>query len=171
MELSELAEGLVVTDRQRKRDVSIVDRTDEMLTERLSKYSSVLPTEPAEAATMIELYVSGNDVETIADELGQVPMIVAKTLHITGMDGISPLAPEDREPLYRWLRGGISGAEAKRQLDVNEYEFALAAFVESHDPHESIATAVEGALAPRQNASVRKRDTLADTMSDGMDLP
>jgi hypothetical protein len=49
----------------------------------------------------------------------------------------------------------------------SDREFALAAFVATHDPVEGAAEAVESALSASGDAMVEKRDALAATLPDG----
>ncbi|WP_224333113.1 hypothetical protein [Haloprofundus halobius] len=49
-------------------------------------------------------------------------------------------------------------------------EFALAAYVETHEPVEELADATSGELTPATNATVAKRDALAETMSDASEF-
>ena len=60
--------------------------------------------------------------------------------------------------------------EAVELAGVSEREFALAAYVETHYPIDGAREAIEGALAPGDDAAVAKRDALGETMSDVNDL-
>ena len=49
----------------------------------------------------------------------------------------------------------------------NTTEFALAAFVETHDPVPGARDTLEGALAPGGDAAVDKRESLGEAIGDG----
>jgi hypothetical protein len=97
-------------------------------------------------------------------------MTAAKTLYLCGEPGVSPLGPTGREIVRDWLAGDLSRADAVALTGAGETEFALAAYIESHDPVPDLVEAAEAELAPRQNASVTKREALAETMTDATDF-
>jgi hypothetical protein len=97
-------------------------------------------------------------------------MTAAKTLHLCGEPGISPLAPTARRIVRDWLAGEVSRSDAVSLTSANETEFALAAYVEAHDPIPELVEAAEATLTPSRSASVTKREALGDTMSDATDL-
>ena len=165
MPLSDIAEGLEITTRQRNRGVATVDDTDATLSERLSAYESDLPCDPVAAATVIETHTAGNSVGDSAQAAGVEPVIAAKALHLLGVSGINPLGPMSREIVRDWLAGGIARSEAVALTGGNETEFALAAFIETHDPIDGATAAIEGAFEGGER-STQKRDLLADTMTD-----
>lgn len=53
---------------------------------------------------------------------------------------------------------------------MNETKFALATFIETHESLDEVREVVEGAQALGGDATVRKRDALAETMSGVGDL-
>lgn len=166
--LSDIADGIEVVDEQRDRGVATVDDTGEDLATALADYAGDLPCSPSAGATVVETFAGGAAVGTAAREAGVVPVTAAKTLHLLGVEGVSPLGPTAREIVRDWLSGDLSHAEARELTGASEREFALAAFVESHDPLAGASDAVEGALSSRSNAAVRKRDRLSGAM-DGVD--
>jgi hypothetical protein len=170
MELSDIAAGLEVVDEQRERGVAAVDDTDRDLAERLVAYEDEFPCEAAGAAAVAETFTAGGDLEAAADAGGVAPVTAARALHLLGVDGVSPLAPDERGPVRAWLAGERSRTAAKEDLGVGERAFALAAFVESRDPLEGAREALDGALAPGEDAAVEKRDRLSGTMSDAEEL-
>jgi len=170
MELSEIADGLEVVEEQREHGVAAVDDTDRGLAERLGAYEGDLPCDAAVAATVAEAFTAGDDLEAAAEAGGVAPVTAARALHLLGVDGVSPLSPDEREPVRAWLAGERSRTAAKTATGADERAFALAAFVESRDPLPGARDALEGALGPRDDAAVAKRDRLAGTMTDAEDL-
>jgi hypothetical protein len=170
MTLSDIAAGIEVTAEQRKRGVPTVDGTDTGIAAQLSAHADRLPCDPTAATTVIEAYTRGTSVETVAHRAGVAPMTAAKTLHLCGEPGISPLAPTARRIVRDWLAGEVSRSDAVSLTSANETEFALAAYVEAHDPIPELVEAAEATLTPSRSASVTKREALGDTMSDATDL-
>jgi len=165
MGLSDIAAGVEVVDEQRDRGVASVDRTGDDLAGRLEPYGEDLPCTPTEAATLVEAYAGGTSVGEAARGAGLSPTDGAKALHLFG-ESVSPVGPIGREVVADWLDGQLGRTEAVELAGVSECEFALAAYVESHEPIDGAREAVEGALAPGGDAAVEKRETLGETMSD-----
>jgi hypothetical protein len=170
MGLSDIAEGIEVTAEQRERGVPTVDDTERDLRSRLEPHADALPCTPAAAATIVESHAAGTSVGESAREAGVAPMTAAKTLHRCGVAGVTPLSPTARRVLRDWLAGELPRTDALALTDASEAEFALASYVETHDPVPELEEAVEGALTPGASASVTKRDQLAETMSSVVDL-
>jgi hypothetical protein len=170
MALSDIADGLEVTTRQRERGVATVHDADAPLARRLERYADDLPCEPAEATAVVEAFVAGQSVGESARDAGLAPVTAAKALHLLGIDGVSPLSPTGREVLRDWLDADLSRSDALALADASDREFALAAFVETHDPLDGAREVVESALSPRGDAMVEKRDALGETMSGVADL-
>lgn len=170
MALSDIAEGIEVVDEQRDRGVATVDDTGGDLADSLAAYADELPCAPEEAATVVEAYAGGAAVGAAGHEAGVVPVTAAKTLHLLGMEGVSPLSPIGREVVRDWVAGELTHAEARELSGADEAEFFLAVFVETHDPLPGAGEVLERALAAGGNASVDKRDHLEETMSDVDDL-
>jgi hypothetical protein len=166
MGLSEIADGIEVTATQEERGVSTVDATDADLDERLAPFAESLPCEPAQAATVLERYTAGGSVGAAGHAAGLAPVTAAKTLHLLG-ESVSPLGPTGRDIVRDWVAGDLSRSEALELTRVGETEFALAAYVETHEPLEAACAAVEGVLAARQTSDERP---LAETMSETTDL-
>lgn len=169
MGLSEIAAGLEVTAEQRDRGVATVEATDASLEARLADFADDLPCSPAAAATLVEAYADGTSVGDAARAADLAPVTGAKTLHLLG-EPIRPLSPVGRDVVRDWLDARLPRTDALALTGAGETEFALAAYVESHDPIDGAREALEGALAPGGNAAVAKRDALAETMSDATDL-
>jgi len=169
MDLSEIAAGVEVVDEQRDRGVATVDRTDGRLVDRLDEYAPQLPCDPAAAATLVEAYAEGKSVGAAARAAGLAPTDGAKTLHLFG-ESVSPVGPAGREVVRDWLEGRLARTAAVELAGVTDAEFALAVYVETHDPLAGAREAVEGTLTSDGDGAVDKRDALAGTMSDVGDL-
>jgi len=164
MGLSAIAAGLEVTDEQRDRGVATVDDTDAPLSERLAEYETDLPCTPDEAATVVEVYAEGRSVGTAAS-VAEVPSVTAaKTLHLLG-EQVCPLGPTARDIVRDWLAADLSRTEALELTGATEREFALTAYVETHEPIPGAREAVAATLAPESGG-----DPLAETMSGVSDL-
>ncbi|WP_137286542.1 DUF7858 family protein [Halorussus salinisoli] len=167
MALSDIADGLEVTTEQRDRGVASVDATADSgdLRERLAEFAADLPCDAVSAATIIEGHTSGQSVGDTAHDAGVAPMTAAKTLHLLGCEGVSPLTSDAHRIVRDWLSADLSRTEARELAGANETEFALATFVETHNPLPGASDLVEGAFARDGDAAVEKRDALAGTMS------
>lgn len=170
MALSDIAAGLEVTTEQRDRGVATVDDTGRALHERLAEFADSLPCDPDAAVAVLESYTTGSSIGESARRAGVAPITAAKTLYLLGADGVSPLPPMGHEIIRDWLSADLSRSEARSLTGANETEFALATFIETHEPLDGAKEAVEGALALGGDATVRKRDALAETMSGVGDL-
>ena len=164
MGLSEIAAGVEVTEEQRDRGVATVDETGDGVRDRLAAHADALPCTPAAAATVLSTYRRGRSVGDCAREAGVAPMTAAKALHRCGVDGVVPLAPAARRVVRDWVAGELSRAEARELAGADEAAFALAAYVETHDPHPGLVDAAAGERAPERSATVEKRDRLADAL-------
>jgi len=165
MGLSEIAAGVEVTTEQQDTGVATVDDTDADLAARLSEYAEALPCEPESAATVIEAYAAGRSIGSAARIADVPPVTAAKTLHLVG-ESVSPLSPTGRDILRDWLTAELSRTEAMELAGASEAEFALAAFVETHDPIPGARDAVAGTLEPDDDGV----DPLDDAMSGVSDL-
>jgi hypothetical protein len=146
MGLSDLAEGVTVTETQRERGVAAVDRTGGSLADRLSACADDLPTDAATAAAVIERYAAGGSVGRAA-AVGSVPTVTAaKVLHLVG-ESVSPLSPTGRAVVRDWIAGEVSRSEALSLTRASPAAFALAAYVETHDPLPAAQAAVEATRA------------------------
>lgn len=161
MGLSEIAAGIEVTERQRECGVAAVDDTDASLAERLTPFETALPCSTTEAATIVEAYASGTAVDACGHAADVPPVTAAKTLHLLG-EQVSPVGPQGREIVRDWLTGELSRRDAMGLTGVGERTFALAAYVESHDPLPAARDAVEGALS----SPLGETDPLGEARSD-----
>jgi len=159
MALSDIAAGVEVTTHQRDRGVAAVDETDASLSERLAPVADEFPCSAATAATVVEAYAAGRSVGDAGRAAGIAPVTAAKTLHLVG-EHVSPVGPQGRELVADWLAGELSRSDAIALAGVTEQEFALAAYIETHEPLPAARDAVEGAL------TTEERDPLGETMSD-----
>jgi hypothetical protein len=160
MGLADIAEGIEVTETQDAQGVVTVDDTDATLAERLEPFASALPCSVDEAATVLERYTACGSVGEAGRAAGLPPMTAAKTLHLLG-ESVSPATPLQREMLADWQAGELSREEAIELTGLNETEFALAAYVETHEPIEEACVAVEGVLAGQ---SLGEEEPLADAV-------
>jgi hypothetical protein len=147
MTLSEIAEGLEVTAGQDERGVAVADDTDTPLADRLDGHGDDLPCTPAATATLVDAYTAGRTVGDAAEEAGITPMTAAKTLHRCGVSGVCPLAPTRRGVVRDWLDGRIARSEAVELAGGDDADFALATYVETHDPLPAVADAVAAGVA------------------------
>lgn len=160
--LSEIAAGLEVTAEQSERGergVAAVDDTDADLAARLDAFADDLPCTPAAAATLVESYTRGASVGDAAREAGVAPVTGAKALHRLG-EPVQPLSPTGMEIVRDWLDARLSRTEALELVGGDETAFALAAYVETHDPITGAPEAVGGAL------DTGLADPLSETRSD-----
>lgn len=167
MGLDDIAAGVETTTRQRDRGVAAVDRRERSLRERLADYDEALPCTPAAAATVHETYAGGASVGEAADAAGVAPVTAAKALHRLGVEGVCPLAPTARQVVRDWLAADLTRAEALELTGGDEAAFALATYVETHDPVPGARAAVETGA---EDAMVEKRNALAGAMSDPDEL-
>lgn len=170
MGLSDIAAGIEVTVEQQDRGVSTVDDTDASLSVRLAAHEDVLPCTPEAAATVLETHTAGTSVGESAREAGIAPITAAKTLHRCGVSGVTPLSPQARTILRDWLDGYLSRSDAVALTGAPDAEFALATYIETHEPVPELAEAAEGVLGLSGDAAVAKRDALGDTLGNPTDL-
>ncbi|WP_336001489.1 hypothetical protein [Halorientalis halophila] len=165
MGLSEIAAGVEVTTEQRDRGVATVDETGGSLAERLAEYADDLPCEPDVAATVAEVYAEGRSIGTAASVAGIAPTTAAKTLHLLG-EQVSPLGPTGREVVRDWVNAELARTEALELTGASERAFALAAYVETHEPIPGAREAVAATLS----TGLGGEQPLAEAMSDVTDL-
>lgn len=163
MSLDDIAAGVAVTTSQRERGVAVTDRTETPLVERLEPVADDLPCTPAAAATLVEAYADGASVGTAAEAANVASVTAAKTLHLFGED-TSPLGPTGREVVRDWLDAALSRADAKTLTKTDDDSFALAVYVETHDPLPVATTALDSLL------TVEPTDSLSDARSGLTDL-
>jgi hypothetical protein len=163
MGLDDIAAGLEVTTEQRDRGIATVDTTEDSLADRLGTVAEDLPCAADTAATIVERYAGGGSVGAAGRAAGVAPMTAAKTLHLLG-ESVWPLGPLARDIVRDWLAGDLTRTEALELARASEREFALAVYVETHDPLPAARDAVADALA------VTDDDPLADARSETTDL-
>lgn len=170
MTLSEIADGLEVTSRQRERGVTVADDTETPLVDRLEPYADDLPCTPAATATLVEAYTAGRSVGDAAREAGVTPMTGAKALHRCGVSGICPIAPGRRDVVRDWLAGRTARSEALALAGGDEAAFALATYVETHDPLPAVADAVDAHVAGSAPLGGSDDEVLGDALGspDGL---
>ncbi|MDG5776108.1 hypothetical protein VB773_01890 [Haloarculaceae archaeon H-GB2-1] len=165
MGLSDIAAGIEVVEEQRERGVATVDRTNGDLQDRLAPFADRLPCSCEQATALVEAYAEGRAIGASARAVGLSPMTAAKTLHRFG-EHVTPLGPTGRELIRDWLGGDLSRSDARTLSGATEREFALAVYVETHESIPEAREAVEGAFTSADDATVTKRERLAETMSD-----
>lgn len=170
MALSDIAEGLATTQRQRDRGVAVVDRTDRSLSAALEPFAEALPCDADTAESIVTAYAGGASVGDAATTAGVAPITASKTLHRLGFEGLSPLSPLERDICRDWLDAQISRADALELTRAADDELALAAYIETHDPLEGANETIQDALSSAADAMVEKRDALAETMTASQDL-
>ena len=164
MALSDIAAGIEVTAEQRDRGIATTDGTDTSLAERLAPFGEQLPCSPATAAALLDAYVEGASVGRAA-AVAEIPKTTAaKTLYLLG-EPIDPLTPTAKRILDDWLAGELSRTEAKTLAGVGKSEFALGAYLATHEPIEG----AESAVAETASISTAE-DPLSDARSDLGDL-
>jgi hypothetical protein len=161
MTLSEIAAGIEVTAEQESRGVATVDETGAGLVERLRSHAEALPCTPEAAATVVETHAAGTSVGESAREAGIAPVTAAKALHRCGVSGVTPLSPVAREVVRDWLAGELPRADAVELTGATEAEFALGAYIESHDAHPGLSAA-----AADVGSDATGSDPLADAVGD-----
>ncbi|PSQ37613.1 hypothetical protein BRD05_00165 [Halobacteriales archaeon QS_9_70_65] len=164
MGLSSIAAGLEVTAEQRNRGVATADGTDASLAGRLEPFADELPCDAAAAAAVVEAYAEGADLGRAAAVADVATTTAAKTLYLLG-EPVDPLSPTARRVVDDWLAGEISRTEAETLAGVGASEFALGAYVATHDPIPEAESVVADALAVEPDA-----DPLYDARSDLNDL-
>lgn len=170
MSLSDIAEGVATTRTQQDRGVAVVDRASESLLDVLEPFASELPCGTGTATALVGAYRKGTSVGEAAASAGIPPVTAAKVLFRLGFEGLSPLSPLQQEICRDWLAGELGRTEAQELADATDREFALAAYIETHDPIAGARDAIEDADSRSEDAMVAKRNALAETMTDARDL-
>jgi len=158
------------TQRQRRRGVPAVDDTGKTLADRLDPLADDFPCSANAAATVLRSHAKGTPIDASARAADITPITAAKTLHRLGVEGVCPLAPTAREIVRDWIDGDLSRSDAQTLADASDPEFALAAYIETHDPLSGAPEVLEAVRTPRGDAMVEKRDRLGDTLPDATDL-
>ncbi len=164
MGLSEIAAGIEVTTEQRDRGVATADGTDTSLAERLAPFDGRLPCCAESAATLVDAYLEGASVGRAAAVAELPETTAAKTLYLLG-EPIDPLTPTASRILDDWLAGDLSRTEARQLAGVGDAEFALGAYIATHEPIEGAESAI--VETTRLQTS---EDPLSDARSDLGDL-
>lgn len=158
------------THHQRQRGIPAIDDTDTPIAASLTPYADDLPCTPEQAATILETHVAGTPIDASADAADLPPVTAAKTLHRLGVDGLSPLTPTAHDILRDWIAGDLPRTDALTLTNASPTEFALATYIETHDPIPGACELTERLQTPDGDAMVEKHDLLAETMTDAADL-
>ncbi|MFB6244606.1 MAG: hypothetical protein ABEH80_10940 [Halobaculum sp.] len=170
MTLSEIAAGVETVTEQRQRSVGSVDATGRSLDERFGESAASLPCAPSTAATVVEAYARGADLETAAADAAVTPVTAARVLYRCGVTSVVQLSASDRRTVREWLAGERSRTAVLESVDCDPAEFTLAGYVETHDPDPDLVAATAELFAGGGDATVQKRDRLAETMSSPAEL-
>lgn len=170
MALADIADGVRSVEKQQRRDVAVVDAVGGSLADRLERCASDLPCSPRDAASLARRFASGTSVERSAEAVGITRTVAAKTLHLLGFSGVVRLDRDDRTVVRRWIDGEIERTAARRRTGLDEATFALAVYVETHEPLAAARAALDPALATRAVDPTDQQRALRDTMSDPTDF-
>jgi hypothetical protein len=165
MRLSEIAAGIEVTTEQEQRGVATVDDTDTTLEERLAEFTDALPCGPGEAAVAVRQYAAAGSVGAAAAAAGVPAVTAAKTLHLLG-ESVSPVGTVGHEVLRDYVAGELPRSEAEDLARVSGAEFALAAYIETHEPLEGARAAVEGVLMREGHSGLDRPDSAVGDTPD-----
>ena len=165
MRLSEIAAGIEVTTEQEKRGVATVDDTDATLEERLAEFAAELPCGHEEAAVAVRQYAAAGSVGAAAAAAGVPAVTAAKTLHLLG-ESVSPVGTVGRDVVRDWAAGELPRSEAEELARVSSAAFALAAYVETHEPLEGARAAVEGVLMREGHNGLDRPDSAVGDTPD-----
>lgn len=171
MALEDIAASVgTTTTQQQECGVAAVDQTGRSLAERLVGFADELPCDPGAAATILRTHRRGTPIGESARVANVAPVTAAKALHRLGVEGVCPLAPTAREIIRDWLHGDITRADAVALTGGSDAEFALASYVETHEPIDDVQTLTSESRAMSGDAMVEKRDQLKDAVGDGPEL-
>lgn len=161
MSLEDIAEAAgTTTTRQSVRGVATVDGRDGSTADRLAQYAEELPCDPASAAAVLQTHGRGTPIEESARVANLAPVTAAKTLHRLGVEGVCPLAPIAREIVRDWIDGKLPRSDALALTGASETAFALATYIETHDPIEGATEVIQSTAGLHGDAMVAKRDEL-----------
>lgn len=165
MGLSEIAAGIEVTTEQKQRGVATVDDTDTTLEERLAEFTDALPCGPGEAAVVVRQYAAAGGVGAAAAAAGVPAVTAAKTLHLVG-ESVSPVGTVGQDVVQDYVAGELPRSAAEELARVSGAEFALAAYIETHEPLEGAQAAVEGVLMREGRDGLDRPDSGVGDTSD-----
>lgn len=170
MSLADIAEGVRSVETQHTRDVAIVDAVNESLADRLEGFASDLPCSPTQADRLARQFGAGESIESCAETVGVTRTNAARTLHLLGFAGVITVDPVDREIIKQWINGEIDRITANRRTDLDKSRFALAVYVETHEPLTETRAAIEPTVSLSENIQTDRRRALDETMADSTDL-
>jgi hypothetical protein len=154
------------TTRQCERGVATVDETGSGLATQLESLAGELPCDAQAAATLLRTHSTGRPIGESAALAGLPPVTAVKTLHRLGVDSVCPLAPTARRIVRDYLHGNIPRMDAVTLTGASRAEFALASYIETHDPLPGAREVTAGETHLDGDAMVAKRDRLRDSLGD-----
>lgn len=157
-------------ETQHTRDVAVVDAANESLADRLEDCASDLPCSPTAASHLARQFRAGESIEACAETVGVTRTNAARTLHLLGFAGVITVDPVDREIIKQWINGEIDRTTATRRTDLERSRFALAVYVETHEPLTEDQAAIEPTISLSENIQSDRRRVLNETMADPTDL-
>lgn len=171
MSLEEIAAAAgTTTTRQRERGVAAVDGTSGSLADRLAPFAGALPCEPAAAAAVLRSHGRGTPLDESARVANLAPVTAAKVLHRMGVTGVNPLTPTARRIVRDWVRGNVTRTDALTLTGASDAEFALAAYIETHDPVPGVREITGEVRGLHGDAMVAKREVLGGALEDAPGL-
>lgn len=171
MGLEEIAAAAgTTTTRQHERGVTAVDGTSGSLADRLAPFAADLPCEPAAAAAVLRSHGSGTPIDECAHVANLAPVTAAKVLHRLGVTGVNPLTPTARRIVRDWIHGEVSRTDALTLTGASDAEFALAAYIETHDPIPGARESTGEPSGLQGDAMVAKREILGGALEDAPGL-
>jgi|GEM_PF-423496 len=170
MALADIAEGIRSVEKQQHRDVAVVDAAGTSLADRLETCASDLPCSPPEAASLARQFAGGAPVERCAETVGVTRTVAVKTLHLLGFSGVVTVDRDDRTVVRRWIDGEIDRTTVRRRTGLDESTFALAVYVETHEPLAAAQAVLDPARTTTDGDPTDQQRALQETMSDPTDF-
>lgn len=148
MGLTEIAEELEITTRQRERKIQPVDDTVTDLAARLQTHAESLPCSAETARDVLEVYAQEMAVPPAAEAANVSSVTATKLLHRCGVDELSPLSQSETEVLTQWLNGTESRSAILDHETIDERELAVATYLHTHAAIPELEAALRGHLEP-----------------------
>lgn len=133
MALSDIAAELEFTIKQEEQGVPTSTNQIQSLREQLRCCEDDLPCDVKAAEILLEQYRQGVSISDAAIAADLPETIATITLFLLGQS-VEPLSSNTNKIIKDWVDGSISTREAERAVGENEIEFAIAAFIATHEP-------------------------------------